>query len=135
LGALVTLEAARRGVTAPLVLVAPALGFGSRWTEKLAPGDPVRFYHHGQEKDLEIHRRFFEEMARIQVDREPPAQKVSVLMGEQDESVPFVGVAATWRQWQAAGSLAHGSRFVAIHDGDHGLIGFVDQIAEAIRAS
>jgi predicted esterase YcpF (UPF0227 family) len=134
LGALVALEASRRGVTAPLVLIAPALAFGKRWTEKLAPGDPVRFFHHGQGKDLQIHRRFLEEMTGVTVDRDPPKQKVIVVMGEQDESVPFEGVEATWTRWEASGSLAEGSRFVPIAGGDHGLIGFVDQISAATRS-
>jgi len=134
LGALVALEASRRGVTAPLVLIAPALGFGRRWIEKLAPGDPVRFFHHGQEKDLEIHRRFFEEMAAVTVDREPPKQKVIVVMGEEDESVPFAGVKETWERWESSGSLASGSLFVPIAGGDHGLTGFIDLILVAVRS-
>jgi uncharacterized protein len=135
LGALVALAAAREGVSAPLVLVAPALGFGSRWIAGLAPGDPVRFFHHGHGRELEVHRSFFEGMARLEVDREPPRQSVVVIMGERDESVPFKGVAATWRRWESTGRLAPGSRFVSIADGDHGLLGFADQIAEAIRSS
>ena len=59
LGAVVALEAARIALKAPLVLIAPALGFGSRWTEKLPEGDPVRFFHFGEERELPIHRRFF----------------------------------------------------------------------------
>ena len=132
LGALVALEVARRGAGVPLVLIAPALGFGARWTEKLAPGDPVRFFHHGQGKELEIHRRFFEQMARVDVDREPPAVRVAVVMGEKDESVPFQGVRDVWTRWEAAG-LAPGSRFVAIPEGDHGLVDHVDRIAAEIR--
>ncbi len=134
LGALAALAASRRGVTVPLVLVAPALGFGSRWIEKLAPGDPARFFHHGQGRELEIHRRFFEDMAVLGVDREPPPQRVTVLMGERDESVPFEGVKATWDRWEGTGRLAPGSRFVAIPEGDHGLVEFVPEIAEAIRS-
>lgn len=134
LGALAALAAAKRGMRAPLVLVAPALAFGSRWIDKLAPGDPVRFFHHGQGQELEIHRRFFEEMAALDVDREPPPQRVTVLMGERDESVPFEGVKATWTRWEASGRLAAGSRFVAIPEGDHGLVEFVPQITRAIRA-
>src|SRR5262249_50199822 len=91
LGALVALGASRRGVATRLVLIAPALGFGKRWTAKLAPGDPVRFFHHGQGKDLQIHRPFFEQMAAVTVDRDPPKQRVNVIMGEEDESVPFEG--------------------------------------------
>ena len=134
LGALVALAAARAGgLTAPLILVAPALGFGSRWIEKLASGDPVRFLHHGEGRMLEIHRRFFETMATKRVDENPPPQVVTVIMGEQDESVPFAGVAAAWKRWEASGRLAAGSRFVSMPGGDHGLIGSVDQIVQLIR--
>lgn len=135
LGALVALEAARRGVSAPLVLIAPALGFGARWTEKLAPGDPVRFFHHGENRELSIHRRFFEQMARVTSDAAPPAQRVTVVMGEKDENVPFDGVAAVWKRWEESGRLAADSRFVRIPNGDHGLIGSIGEIAEAIRLS
>ncbi len=135
LGALVALAAAREGAfAAPLVLVAPALGFGRRWIEKLAPGDPVRFFHHGQGRELEIHRRFFDQMAGNGVDRDPPPQTVVAIMGEEDESVPFSGVEETWKRWEASGRLAPGSRFVSIPGGDHGLIGSVDRIAEVIRS-
>ncbi|MGE5412930.1 MAG: YqiA/YcfP family alpha/beta fold hydrolase [Syntrophomonadaceae bacterium] len=135
LGALVALAASRRGLDAPLVLIAPALGFGFRWLQKLAPGDPVRFFHHGQGRELEIHRRFFEQMSHLKVDREPPPQRVTILMGANDESVPFEGVYETWRLWEASGRLAKGSSFTAIPNGDHGLVGHVGLIADAIRAS
>jgi pimeloyl-ACP methyl ester carboxylesterase len=135
LGALVALEAAHRGIGAPLVLVAPALGFGTRWTEKLAPGDPVRFFHHGQGKELAVHRRFFEHMALVDVDREPPSVRVAIVMGEKDESVPFGGVREVWERWQANGRLSEGSRFIAIPQGDHGLVDHVDSIVSEIRAA
>jgi uncharacterized protein len=135
LGALVALEASRRGIEAPLVLIAPALGFGSRWIEKLAPGDSIPFFHHGENQEIPIHRRFFEQMAASTVDREPPSQRVAVLMGAKDESVPFDGVYETWRRWEASTRLRPGSRFVAIPDGDHGLVEHVERIAEEIRAS
>ena len=136
LGALVAVSAARDGgLTAPLILVAPALGFGSRWIEKLAPGDPVRFFHHAEGRMLEIHRRFFESMAKTRLDDDPPPQRVTVVMGEQDESVPFKGVAAAWKRWEASGRLAVGSHFFPIPGGDHGLIGSVRQIAHLIRSA
>lgn len=135
LGALVALDASQRGLEAPLVLIAPALGFGRRWTEKLAPGDPVRFFHHGEGRELEIHRRFFEEMASLTVDRDAPPQPVAILMGTRDESVPFDGVYETWRRWEASGLLRMGSRFIAIPEGDHGLVDHVARIAEEVRAS
>src|SRR5262249_47455022 len=112
---------------------APALGFGPRWTDKLAPGDPVRFFHHGAGKELSIHRRFFEQMAQVDVDREPPPGRVTIVMGENDESVPFDGVRETWRRWEASGRLAPGSRFIPIPGGDHGLVDRVETIAGAIR--
>jgi pimeloyl-ACP methyl ester carboxylesterase len=135
LGALVALAAAKRGgLAAPLVLVAPALGFGRRWIDKAAPGDPVRFYHYGQGRELEVHRKFLQQMADNTVDDEPPRQRVVVVMGEEDESVPFAGVVDVWKRWEASGGLAGGSRFVSIPDGDHGLIASVDRIAELIRS-
>ena len=135
LGALVALAAAKQGaLTAPLVLVAPALGFGRRWIENAAPGDPVRFYHYGQGKELEVHRHFFRQMAENTIEQEPPPQKVVVIMGEQDESVPFAGVVEAWKRWESSGRLAPGSRFVSVPGGDHGLIGSVDLIAGVVRS-
>ncbi len=134
LGALVALAAAKQGgLAAPLILVAPALGFGRRWIENAAPGDPVRFYHYGQGRDLEVHRYFFQQMADNTVDRQPPPQRVIVVMGEEDESVPFAGVEQSWKRWEADGRLAAGSRFLPIPGGDHGLIASVDTIAGLIR--
>jgi pimeloyl-ACP methyl ester carboxylesterase len=133
LGALVALEAGRTALAAPLVLIAPALGFGRRWIEKLPPGDTLPFFHHGEEKELFIHRRFFEVMAGADADRDPPPTPVTILMGRRDESVPFDLVRGVWTSWEESGGLAEGSRFVEIPDGDHGLTAFVDQIAEEIR--
>lgn len=134
LGALVALEAARIALKAPLVLVAPALGFGSRWTERLPPGDPVRFFHFGEERELPIHRRFFEEMAQADPDRDPPEVPVTVFMGARDESVPIDLVRTVWRRWEESGRLCSGSRFVEIADGDHGLVDHVERIAAEIRS-
>ena len=135
LGAVVALEVARMGLRAPLVLVAPAIGFGSRWAEKLPPEDPPVFFHHGEGKELPIHRRFFDDLARLEEAREPPPVPVSVVMGRQDESVPFAHVAEVWRQWEASGKLLEGSRFVEIPSGDHGLIEHADAIAGEILAA
>ena len=132
LGALVALEAGRTALAAPLVLVAPALGFGSRWTEKLPPGETVAFFHHGEGKELLIHRRFFEAMAGVDADRNPPSTPVTVIMGRHDESVPFSLVSDVWTRWEKSGRLAEGSRFVEIPEGDHGLTDSVDRIAEEI---
>lgn len=133
LGALVALAAARIALRAPLLLVAPALGFGRRWIEKLPPGDPVAFFHHGAERPMSIHRRFFEEMASVDADREPPHVPVVVMMGRRDESVPFESVEGVWKRWEAAG-LGAGSRFIEIPAGDHGLLDYVDRIADEARA-
>jgi pimeloyl-ACP methyl ester carboxylesterase len=132
LGALVALEAGRTALAAPLVLIAPALGFGSRWTEKLPPGEAIPFFHHGEGKDLLVHRRFFEAMAGVDADTDPPATPVTVIMGRRDESVPFSLVSDVWTRWEKSGRLAGGSRFVEIPEGDHGLTAYVDQIAEEI---
>ena len=132
LGALVALEAGRTALAAPLVLIAPALGFGKRWTEKLPSGETVPFFHHGEGKDVLIHRQFFEAMARVDADRDPPAMPATVIMGRHDESVPFSLVRDVWTSWERSGRLAEGSRFVEIPEGDHGLTAFVDRIAEEI---
>ncbi|HEY1435681.1 MAG TPA: YqiA/YcfP family alpha/beta fold hydrolase [Thermoanaerobaculia bacterium] len=135
LGALVALETCRRGLEAPLVLIAPALGFGKRWTEKLAPGDPIPMFHHGENREIGVHRRFFEQMASVDVDRDAPSQPVAILMGTKDENVPFDGVYETWRRWEMSGKLSKGSHFVAIPDGDHGLVAHVGLVAGEVRAS
>jgi pimeloyl-ACP methyl ester carboxylesterase len=135
LGALVALEACRRGLAAPLVLIAPALGFHSRWTEKLPNEEPPRFFHHATGKETAIHRAFFEQMAKLDVDRQPPAVRVAVVMGVADESVPFALVEDVWCRWVASKQLRAGSRLVEIEGGDHGLVEHVDEIAEEIRAA
>jgi len=133
LGALVALEVARKGFGAPMVLVAPALGFGARWLEKLPDGDPVPFFHHAIGREVPIHRRFFEDMASRTLEAVPPAPAVSIVMGEEDESVPFEGVRRVWEDWEGSGRLAPGSRFVAIPGGDHSLVDHVDRIADEVR--
>lgn len=133
LGALVALELARKGIGVPLLLVAPALGFGARWVEKLPPGDPIPFFHHGQGREIPIHRAFFEDMASRTLEAVPPAPPVSIVMGEKDESVPYEGVRRVWEEWEGSGRLAPGSRFVSIPGGDHGLVDHVDRIADEVR--
>jgi pimeloyl-ACP methyl ester carboxylesterase len=135
LGALVALQAGRAAPIAPLVLIAPALGFGRRWVDALPPGDAVAFFHHGEEREVRVHRRFFEEMARAEPDREAPATPVTVIMGRQDESVPFDLVREVWNRWETSGALREGSRFVEIPDGDHGLTAHVGRIADEILAA
>jgi pimeloyl-ACP methyl ester carboxylesterase len=135
LGALVALAAGQSAPTAPLVLIAPALGFGRRWFEKLPPGENLPFFHHGEGRDLTIHRRFFEDMAAAEWDRDPPETPVVVVMGRLDESVPFDGVRQVWERWEASGRLSEGSRFIEIPGGDHGLIDYVDRIAEQILSA
>lgn len=134
LGALAALEASRLGVRAPLLLIAPAVGFGRRWIEKLPPGDPLPFFHHAEGKELPIHRRFFEELATLEGDREPPPAPVVVVMGTRDESVPYEHVRRVWRDWEDSARLVEGSRFVEITGGDHGLVDSAETIAREIVA-
>jgi alpha-beta hydrolase superfamily lysophospholipase len=135
LGAMVALSASRNGSQAPLVLVAPSLGFGSRWREKLPEGDPIRFFHHGAGQMLAVHRGFFEQMARVDADAMPPQVPVKILMGRKDESVPYTTVEGVWRRWESTGLLPSGSRFIEIPEGDHGLLDHVDRIAEEVLTS
>lgn len=135
LGALVALELGRIPLRAPLVLIAPALGLRARWVEKLPPSDPISFFHHGEGREVPIHRRFFEEMAHVESDREPPPVPVVVLMGLRDESVPADLVREVWKRWEETGRLQPGSRFIEIPDGDHGLVDYADQIAAEIRSA
>lgn len=132
LGALVALEVSRRKARPPLVLIAPAVGFGRRWIEKLEPGDPLLFFHHAADRELPIHRRFFEQLAALEVDREAPDVPVVVVMGARDESVPFAYVRTVWERWESSGRLAPGSRFLKIPEGDHGLVEHVGVIAREI---
>jgi pimeloyl-ACP methyl ester carboxylesterase len=135
LGALVALGAARAGVDAPLVLVAPALGIADRWESNLPAGDPVRVFHFGREREQPIHRAFFERMRRVDADRFAPDPPVTIVMGRLDESVPYERVEEVWRRWVASGRLAAGSRFVGLSDGDHGLGAHVTEIAREIRTA
>lgn len=134
LGSLIALETVRRGVSAPLVLIAPALGIGERWLTKLPPGDPIRVFNHALGAEASIHRAFFEQMARVEPEKEAPVVPVTVLMGRLDESVPFDLVEGVWKRWLESGRLAPGSRFLEIPDGDHGLLAHVSYIASQIRA-
>jgi len=135
LGALVALEATGAAPAAPLVLIAPALDFGARWLKDLPAEEFLPFFHHGEERELPIHRRFFEEMSRVEPDGEPPAVPVTILMGRKDESVPFDLVRGVWERWRESGRLDSRSRFLEIPEGDHGLTDHVARIADEIRRS
>ena len=133
LGALVALEIVRRAFVKPLVLIAPALGVADQWLSRIPAGDPISVYNYAREHDAPIHRAFFEQMHSVAADRDPPPVRVTVIMGRNDESVPFDRVASVWRRWEASGKLAAGSRFIEIANGDHGLTSFADTIATEIR--
>jgi len=135
LGALVALSLSEilGPLSPPLVLVAAALGFRERWKEKLPGSDEFDLFHHGEERPLPIHRRFFEEMALVRVDENPPPVPVSVVMGTDDETVPYAQVAGAWARWEATGRLAKGSRFHRVAGGDHGLVAHGDEIESAVR--
>jgi uncharacterized protein len=132
LGALVAVEASRRGMRAPLLLIAPAIGFGPRWVEKLPEGDPLTFFHHSEGRDLPIRRRFFESLAAVENDDDSPAVPVVVVMGTRDDSVPIAHVREIWRRWAASGRLVPGSRFIEIAGGDHGLVEYAPVLADNI---
>lgn len=130
LGALVALAAAPRAApNASLLLVAPALGFAKRWAARLPPGEePVPFHHFAEGREIAVHRAFFRQVSAIQTD-EPPAQRVVVVMGRRDETVPCEIVREAWSGWAESGRLAPGSRYEEIADGDHGLVAHVEHLA------
>jgi predicted esterase YcpF (UPF0227 family) len=132
LGALVALAAAKRGIDVPLVLIAPALGVAARWKTRIADGDPVTVFNYARNADASIHRAFFEQMAELHVDDEPPRARVTAIMGRKDETVPFDIVRETWKRWEASGRLAPGSRFLTLEEGDHGLVGHAEIIRQSI---
>jgi len=138
LGALVALALSKRLAGGPpLVLVAPALAFGERWRTRLPDedetADTVDFFHHGEGRPMPIHRQFFEGMAAVTVEDAPPRVAVSVVMGTNDETVPYDQVEAAWKHWEASGALVPGSRFHRVEGGDHGLVERGDEIEAAIR--
>lgn len=130
LGALVALSIAIP--TTPLLLIAPALGIADRWRTLLPAGDPIRVFNHARNTETPIHRKFFEQMFDVRVDAQPPPSRVTVIMGRNDESVPFELVEQTWRNWEARG-LAAGSKFIEIAEGDHGLTAHAGLIVREIR--
>ena len=135
LGALVALEVVRRGIHAPLVLIAPGLGVGKRWASRIPPGDPVSVFNYERNADAPIHRAFFDAMNSVEPEAEAPSVPVTVIMGRKDETVPFDLVRSVWDEWELSGKLRPGSRFLEIREGDHSLVGHVDVIAREIRAN
>jgi predicted esterase YcpF (UPF0227 family) len=132
LGSLVTLATAQRGVHVPLVLIAPAFGVARRWQTKIPDGDPIMTFNFARNAEAPIHRAFFEQMTRLHVDDEPPASRVTVIMGRKDETVPFPIVEETWRRWENSGRLKEGSRFIVLEEGNHSLVDEADVICDAI---
>jgi predicted esterase YcpF (UPF0227 family) len=128
LGALVALAVAKSGIHVPLVLIAPALGVAHRWQERLPATDPVKVFNHALGTDAWIHRAFFEQMATLHIDDEPPPVPVTAIMGKLDETVPFDMVRAAWDRWD----MKPPSKFIEIADGDHGLVAHTELIASEI---
>jgi uncharacterized protein len=133
LGSVVALEVVRRGLHVPMVLIAPGLGIRDQWLAKLPPGDPIEIFNFARGENVPIHRAFFEQMSRVDVDREPPPVPVTIFMGRKDETIAFHRVESVWKSWHASGKLAPGSKFIEIPDGDHGLTAFVGRIAPEIH--
>ena len=132
LGAQVALATASRGVNVPLVLIAPAIGQRDRWREQMPKEDPVTVFNFARNADAQIHRAFFAQMLELTVDAEPPASRVTVIMGRDDQTVSYDRVERLWRSWEASGRLAPGSRFIDIAAGDHGLVDHAELIEQVI---
>jgi predicted esterase YcpF (UPF0227 family) len=130
MGALVALAIAKPNI--PLLLIAPALGIADRWRTMLPDGDPIIVFNHAQNAKVPIHRKFFEQMFRVRVDQHAPPSRVTVIMGRNDESVPYDLVEQTWNNWKP--ELAAGSKFIEIAEGDHGLTAHAELIAGEIRS-
>lgn len=130
MGALVALAIAKPDI--PLLLIAPALGIADRWRTLLPDGDPIIVFNHAQNAKVPIHRKFFEQIFRVRVDAYAPPSRVTVIMGRNDESVPFDLVEQTWNNWKP--ELVEGSKFIEIAEGDHGLTAHAELIASEIRA-
>lgn len=131
LGAQVALAIAKQ-VNVPLVLIAPAMGIALRWREKMPVDDPVMVFNFARNANAPIHLAFFEQMANLQVDVDPPPTRVTAIMGREDQTVPFDFIERHWRAWEASGRLAPGSQFIEIEDGDHGLVSQAHVIEQAI---
>jgi predicted esterase YcpF (UPF0227 family) len=129
LGALMALAVARRGLALPLLLIAPAVGFGERWRSKLPDGDPIMVFNHARGAETPIHRAFFLQMAHVDADRDSPPTRTIAIMGTNDESVPYEQVARVWASWTPPA----GSELISIPGGDHGLTAHVDVIEGALR--
>jgi predicted esterase YcpF (UPF0227 family) len=132
LGALVALAVSHRGLALPMVLIAPALGVARRWSERVPEGEEVEVFNYAREGTVAIHRRFFDQMAVLDVDLIPPPSRVTAIMGREDETVPFEMVEETWQRWEASGQLVPGSRFIPVAGGDHSLAGHIELIRDAI---
>jgi alpha-beta hydrolase superfamily lysophospholipase len=131
LGALVALDVVRRGITRPLILIAPALGVAEHWIGHIPDGDPVEVFNHARNANAPIHRAFFEQIARAGADRDAPPVPVTIFMGIEDETLPFERVEAVWQRWRP--HAAAGSCFVAVPGGNHSLLSSVVEIAREIR--
>ena len=132
LGSLIALATAKRGVAAPLVLIAPAFGAARRWQMKIPDGDPVKVFNFARNAEVWMHRKFFEQMTRLQVDDAPPPARVTAIMGRSDETVPFDVVEEVWRAWESSGALVEGSKLIVIDGGDHSLVDHTAVIRDAV---
>ena len=133
LGALLALEVARRGIAAPIVLIAPALGVGEHWLNTIPDEDPVLVFNHVLNAKAPIHRAFFEQMKDVRPEKTAPATRVTVIVGEKDETIPMTLVRGVWDDWEQSGQLVAGSSFIVIPGGDHSLVAHADVIAREIR--
>jgi len=124
MGALVALAI---DVDVPMVLIAPAFGIARRWKERMPDTDPIMVFNHARGENAPIHRAFFEQVAVLR-DPDPPSNRVTVIMGTHDETVPFRFVQQVWDAWK----LGPPSRFLVIENGDHGLVPQTPMIAGLI---
>lgn len=136
LGSLVALRVARDAFAVPLVLIAPPLGCESIFIERIPSEGEIKVPHLSVDDDLlPIHRPFFHQMAACAASNEPPPSPVHAFIGTRDETVPPDRVQDRWKQWEASGRLAPGSRLEVIEGGDHSLLDQLERIADAVVSS
>jgi len=106
---------------AGLVLIAPAMGFVSSFTERLGPAEIAAwraagtkpFWHHGAQAEVPLGRGFLDSCVGLPDQPGAPGVPVALVHGRQDETVEH--------QASVAYALAHPGVELHLVEGDHRL--------------